>query len=134
MPSYYLRYFYEHDEVLDEQRSGTPRAQVVAEIERELLELYRDPALTEKPALLEQRGGAFYSEAATALVGSLFADAGDIQVDRHPQRGHARRAGAGRRRRGPGADRRVGPGAARHRRRWRRSCSAWRSTWRRTSG
>ena len=31
----------------------------------ELLEMYRDPALNEKPALLEQRGGAFYSEAAT---------------------------------------------------------------------
>ena len=30
--------------------------------------MYRDPALTEKPALLEQRGGAFYSEAATGLV------------------------------------------------------------------
>ena len=45
----------------------------VAEIERELLELYRDPALTEKPALLEQRGGAFYCEAATGLVASLAA-------------------------------------------------------------
>ncbi len=45
---------------------GPPRAQVVAEIERGLLELYRDPPLTEKPALLEQRGGAFYSEAAIA--------------------------------------------------------------------
>jgi 6-phospho-beta-glucosidase len=80
VPSYYLRYFYDHDEVLDEQLGGTPRAQVVAEIERELLDLYRDPELTEKPALLEQRGGAFYSEAATALVRSLVADAGDTQV------------------------------------------------------
>ena len=58
----------------------TPRAEVVAEIERELLELYRDPSLTEKPALLEQRGGAFYSEAATQLVASLLADSGDVQV------------------------------------------------------
>jgi 6-phospho-beta-glucosidase len=48
-----------------EQREGEPRAATVAEIERELLELYRDPRLDEKPALLEQRGGAFYSEAAT---------------------------------------------------------------------
>ena len=48
-----------------------PRAEVVAEIERGLLELYRDPTLNEKPALLEQRGGAFYSEAATGLVASL---------------------------------------------------------------
>jgi 6-phospho-beta-glucosidase len=37
IPSYYLRYFYGHDEVLAEQRDGVPRAQTVAEIERELL-------------------------------------------------------------------------------------------------
>ena len=80
VPSYYLRYFYDHDRVLDEQLEGVPRAQVVAEIERELLELYSDPQLTEKPSLLEQRGGAFYSEAATALVASLFSDTGDPQV------------------------------------------------------
>jgi 6-phospho-beta-glucosidase len=71
VPSPYLHYFYRHDAVLEEQRTGTPRAEVVAEIERGLLELYRDPSLNEKPALLEQRGGAFYSEAATGLVASL---------------------------------------------------------------
>jgi 6-phospho-beta-glucosidase len=80
IPSYYLRYFYFHDAVLDEQRTGVPRAATVAEIERKLLELYRDPSLTTKPALLEQRGGAFYSEAATQLVASLASDAGDVQV------------------------------------------------------
>ena len=69
VPSYYLRYFYAHDEVLREQLDGVPRAQAVAEIERELLRMYRDPHLVEKPALLEQRGGAFYSEAALGLVG-----------------------------------------------------------------
>ena len=42
--------------------------------------MYRDPALNEKPALLEQRGGAFYSEAATGLVASLVADTGDVHV------------------------------------------------------
>jgi 6-phospho-beta-glucosidase len=71
IPSYYLRYFYAHDEVLREQVGGVPRAQTVAEIERGLLELYRDPHLTEKPALLNQRGGAFYSEAALGLISSL---------------------------------------------------------------
>ena len=80
LPSYYLRYFYAHDDVLAEQLTGVPRAATVAEIERELLELYRDPRLTEKPALLEQRGGAFYSEAATALVSSLATETGDVQV------------------------------------------------------
>jgi 6-phospho-beta-glucosidase len=82
VPSYYLRYFYAHDEVLREQLDGVPRAQTVAEIERELLELYRDPELVEKPALLEQRGGAFYSEAALGLVASLVANDGAVhEVD-----------------------------------------------------
>jgi 6-phospho-beta-glucosidase len=80
IPSYYLRYFYAERDVLEEQQVATPRAEVVADIERKLLELYRDPSLTEKPALLEQRGGAFYSEAAIQLVASLTADTGDIQV------------------------------------------------------
>jgi 6-phospho-beta-glucosidase len=80
IPSYYLRYFYFHDEVLDEQRTGVPRAATVAEIERELLELYRDPALATTPKLLEQRGGAYYSEAATQLVASLAGGDGDVQV------------------------------------------------------
>jgi 6-phospho-beta-glucosidase len=80
IPSYYLRYFYAERDVVSEQQTTTPRAQTVAEIERELLELYSDPGLAEKPALLEQRGGAFYSEAATQLVASLASDNGDVQV------------------------------------------------------
>jgi 6-phospho-beta-glucosidase len=80
LPSYYLRYFYMHDAVLEDQQVGEPRASVVAEIERELLSLYRDPALRSKPEALERRGGAFYSEAATQLVGSLIAGSGDVQV------------------------------------------------------
>jgi 6-phospho-beta-glucosidase len=72
VPSSYLHYFYAHDKVLARQLDGeTPRAEVVAGIERELLELYRDPSLDRKPTLLEQRGGAFYSEAAVGLVASL---------------------------------------------------------------
>ena len=72
VPSSYLHYFYAHDKVLAEQLDGAvPRAEVVAQIERDLLEMYRDPSLNEKPALLEQRGGAFYSEAAVGLVAAL---------------------------------------------------------------
>ena len=55
--------------MLAEQLDGVPRATTVAQIERELLEMYSDPDLVEKPPLLEQRGGAFYSEAAIGLVG-----------------------------------------------------------------
>jgi 6-phospho-beta-glucosidase len=80
LPSYYLHYFYAHDRVLAEQLDGVPRAQTVAAIERELLRMYRDPNLTEKPALLEQRGGAFYSEAAVGLVRSLATGDGAVHV------------------------------------------------------
>jgi 6-phospho-beta-glucosidase len=80
LPSSYLRYYYLTGEVLAEQRRGPSRAEQVAAIERELLELYRDPALDTKPALLERRGGAFYSEAAAQLVASLHAGTGDVQV------------------------------------------------------
>ena len=80
IPSYYLHYFYLHDRELERQRTATPRAAQVQEIERELLELYRDPNLTTKPKLLEQRGGAYYSDAATNLVASLATGDGDVQV------------------------------------------------------
>ena len=82
VPSYYLRYFYATDEVLREQLSGgkRSRAEEVMEIERGLIEMYRDPNLTEKPALLEKRGGAYYSEAAAQLIASLHADSRDEQV------------------------------------------------------
>jgi 6-phospho-beta-glucosidase len=80
IPSHYLRYYYATSEVLDEQRRRPSRAEQVMAIERELLELYRDPGLDTKPELLERRGGAFYSEAAAALIASLHAGTGDLQV------------------------------------------------------
>ncbi|GGK95380.1 6-phospho-beta-glucosidase [Planomonospora parontospora subsp. parontospora] len=80
VPSYYLRYFYEHDRVVAEQRARPSRAAEVAAMEARLLELYADPAVDTKPELLGERGGAFYSEAAVALISSLLGDRGDVQV------------------------------------------------------
>ena len=80
VPSYYLRYFYEHDRVVAEQRTSPSRAAEVAAMESALLEMYADPAVDTKPDLLNRRGGAFYSEAAVALVASLMGDRGDVQV------------------------------------------------------
>ena len=80
IPSYYLRYYYATDEVLREQRDGANRASDVMAIERELLDLYRDPSLDRKPELLERRGGAWYSEAAAALIESLHTGDGAIHV------------------------------------------------------
>jgi 6-phospho-beta-glucosidase len=80
VPSYYLRYFYQHDLVVDEEKGSPTRGEQVADIERQLLELYADESVDEKPELLSQRGGAFYSEAAVDLVASLVHDRGDVQV------------------------------------------------------
>jgi 6-phospho-beta-glucosidase len=80
IPSYYLHYYYETAKVVAEQRNGRTRAQDVIDIEARLLDLYRDPALAEKPALLDDRGGAYYSEAAAQLIASLHDGAGDLQV------------------------------------------------------
>jgi 6-phospho-beta-glucosidase len=80
VPSYYLRYFWAHDAVVEEERGRPTRAEAVAQMERELLAIYADPAQDTKPELLSQRGGAYYSEAAVALLASLVTDARDRQV------------------------------------------------------
>ena len=82
IPSYYLRYYYEHDAVVRELKESESRAEQVAAMERTLLEMYRDPAVDTKPELLAKRGGAFYSEAAVELISSLTNPAGtsDLRV------------------------------------------------------
>ncbi|MFC5453177.1 6-phospho-beta-glucosidase [Paenibacillus aestuarii] len=84
LPSYYLKYFYMTDVMVQEQlasmkESGT-RAEVVKRVEDELFELYKDPNLQEKPKQLEKRGGAYYSEAAVNLMDSLYNDKRDVQT------------------------------------------------------
>lgn len=71
IPSYYLRYYLEHDALVERARTTPSRAVEVAAIESELLTLYADPELTTKPAQLALRGGAYYSEAAIGLLSSL---------------------------------------------------------------
>ncbi len=80
VPSYYLRYYYAHDTVVESLRGAVTRAEQVAQLETELLELYADPGLNAKPPQLAQRGGAWYSEAAVDLLISLTGDRRDVQV------------------------------------------------------
>jgi 6-phospho-beta-glucosidase len=84
LPSYYLKYFYMTDAMLEEQleslKANGTRAEVVKRVEDELFELYKNPDLQEKPKQLEQRGGAYYSEAAVNLMVSLYKDRRDIQT------------------------------------------------------
>ncbi|MEU0603908.1 6-phospho-beta-glucosidase [Streptomyces sp. NPDC006393] len=77
VPSYYLRYYYAHDEVVEELRTKPSRAAEVAAMEKQLLEMYGDPSLHEKPALLAKRGGAYYSEAAVDLAAALLGGGGN---------------------------------------------------------
>jgi 6-phospho-beta-glucosidase len=57
--------------VVAKQKHERPRADVVVEVENELLKVYQDPKVVTKPEALSQRGGAYYSEAAVQLVHSL---------------------------------------------------------------
>ena len=108
IPSYYLRYFYCHDEIVEELRHAEPRAAVVAALERELLAPVRRslrdrearPAREARGRVL-QRGG---HRAARVAHGRHRRRPGR----RHAQRLDARRARARRRRRGAGRIGRAG--------------------------
>jgi 6-phospho-beta-glucosidase len=80
VPSYYLRYYYAHNEVLQEQLHEPARATVVMGVEQELLRAYEDVSVVTKPRQLEERGGRYYSLAAIQLVASLLQDTQDVQV------------------------------------------------------
>lgn len=75
IPSYYLQWYYATDARLQALHTEEPRAKEVAEIEAQLLDMYRDTTLVERPSLLENRGGAYYSEAAAELLASLLGTA-----------------------------------------------------------
>ncbi len=81
IPNYYLQYFYYTDRKLRSQDKWPPsRAEEVMEIEKDLLREYADPKLTEPPADLMKRGGAYYSTLATQLIDSHYNDLGQIHV------------------------------------------------------
>jgi len=81
LPNYYLQYFYYTDKKLGEQEQWPPsRAEEVMEIEKDLLRDYADPSLTEPPADLMKRGGAYYSTLATQLINSHYNDLGETHV------------------------------------------------------
>jgi 6-phospho-beta-glucosidase len=76
VPSYYLHYFWDHDDLVEHARTHGSRAEEVHAIEAELLRIYEDETVDEKPELLGRRGGAFYSEAAVELLAGLLGRSG----------------------------------------------------------
>jgi 6-phospho-beta-glucosidase len=81
IPNYYLQYYYQTDHKLDSQGNWPPsRGEEVVEIEKNLLKEYADPALSEPPADLMLRGGAYYSTVATQLLTAHYNDMGETHV------------------------------------------------------
>ncbi len=84
VPCPYLRYYVKREEMLaellDEYGRGETRAELVQRMEADLFHRYADPDLSVKPPELEQRGGAYYSDAACDLIDSIHNDRGDIQT------------------------------------------------------
>jgi 6-phospho-beta-glucosidase len=84
IPCPYHRYYYKTGDILEKQleefKTGTTRAEVVQQLENELFHLYKDESLAVKPPQLEERGGAYYSDAACNLISSIYNDRGDIQT------------------------------------------------------
>jgi 6-phospho-beta-glucosidase len=81
IPSSYLQYYYCRAAKLKHLKSEVKsRAQVCMEIEEQLLELYSNEEIVEKPALLDKRGGHKYSLAAVSLIDSIANDKRDVQI------------------------------------------------------
>ncbi|WP_248621919.1 6-phospho-beta-glucosidase [Enterococcus cecorum] len=78
IPCGYHRYYYRYEEMLahglEEYRTIGTRAEQVKQLEHELFELYKDPQLNYKPKQLEERGGAYYSDAACETIASIYAN------------------------------------------------------------
>ncbi|HYN32750.1 MAG TPA: 6-phospho-beta-glucosidase [Ilumatobacteraceae bacterium] len=87
IPNYYLLYYYETAAWVRYQAAHPTRASAVMAIEDALLTQYTDPALAHKPPELSERGGAYYSEAAAALMADLVSGAGTTHVVNTPNRG-----------------------------------------------
>jgi len=92
LPNYYLKYFYHTDRMLKSQQKWPPsRGEEVIKIEQELLRQYADPMLSEPPAELMQRGGAYYSTVATQLLNAHYNDLGEVHVVNTTHAGAVRR-------------------------------------------
>ncbi|SEI56215.1 6-phospho-beta-glucosidase [Alkalibacterium gilvum] len=83
IPNPYLNYYFMTKEQLKAEREqyeeNNVRAEEVKNIEKELFQEYADPDLDVKPKALEERGGAYYSDAACSLVDSIVNNRHDIQ-------------------------------------------------------
>ena len=72
LPLHYMQYYlHEKEKTADICAEEKSRGELLIEVDKKLLEQYADPQLRTKPPGLDQRGGAWYSEAAVALISSI---------------------------------------------------------------
>jgi 6-phospho-beta-glucosidase len=91
MPCSYLLYYFKQKDaghrngrVLQRRRAR----QVVQKVEKQLFELYKNPDLNVKPKELEQRGGAYYSDAACEVINAIYNDKQAEHYVNVPHHGH----------------------------------------------
>ena len=81
IPSSYLSYFYLRDEQLKKcSDAEKTRGEVCVDLERSLLEQYKNPNLAVKPKELEMRGGSLYSTVAISVVDAIENDKNEYHV------------------------------------------------------
>lgn len=84
IPCPYHRYFYLKEESLAEEleayKTDGTRATKVMAIEKSLFDIYKNPDLDVKPKELENRGGAYYSDAAVSLISAIYNDKNEIHT------------------------------------------------------
>lgn len=91
IPCPYHRYFYQTDAMLAEEKESAAekgtRAEQVMVTEESLFKLYKDVNLDVKPKELEERGGAYYSDASLNLVDAIYNNRNGIHVVNVPNNG-----------------------------------------------
>lgn len=81
IPSSYLEYYYYKDSKLEHAKNvEKSRGEVCIAIENDLLEIYQNLEVHDKPEQLGKRGGSRYSEAAINLVDAIYNDRKNVQV------------------------------------------------------
>ena len=81
IPSSYLSYYYLRDRQLEKcLNAEKTRGEICLELEKSLMEQYKNPLLDEKPKELAERGGALYSTAAVSVVDAIENDRNEYHV------------------------------------------------------
>lgn len=86
IPSPYHRYYLMTADMVEEEKEAASeggkgtRAEIVQGVEAKLFDIYKDENVDVKPKELENRGGAYYSDAAVSLISAIFNNKKEIHT------------------------------------------------------